>query len=344
MAKPIRDELEETRQALQEYDCTIRWEESRPDMFIVFAFCSDATEFARAKMVLEPLVQGRVMLDEDGAALWNDYFDLPNSVKHLDKLNGSDKFLLRDYRNRRVLVFGNLEEAQQSLLRMLKVVQDQQFSIDVTEPGFIAGLLNGGFEELENDGIGANKLSLDFVSRSLNVRGKIDITHTINQKLDEFQKATVEDGNCCGICSLAVIDPVTLRCAHTYCKRCLVLYIKSMIGPGFAPLRCLATCEDGKKCSVDIPHRILQTLLSEQEQTDLFEMSFLHFINLNRQEYQVCPSLPCQTVYRVGCHGTIVRCPGCVTWICAHCQVELHEGLTCDEYMVITGRSENGGA
>ncbi|KAF5314208.1 hypothetical protein D9758_017837 [Tetrapyrgos nigripes] len=174
MGQPIRGELEQSREVLQEHDCTVRWEE-RPDAFIVFMFCLDAAKFARAMKTLEPVVRGKVMLDkEDKGPLWDDYFDHPSSTKFLDKLNGTDKFLLRDFRTRRVLVFGDLEKARQSVFSILDKVHDLQFSVDVEERGRIAGLLNGGLEELENIGFGANKLSFDFVTRTLVVRGKID--------------------------------------------------------------------------------------------------------------------------------------------------------------------------
>jgi len=329
----IEKELSELKTNVED-GCTIYWE-SRPSAFNVFLYSLNPMIFERTKRALVPLVHGKEILDDEGKPLWDSYFDHPNSTKHLEKLNGEDKVLILDFRVRRVLALGDLESARQSLFKIIKSAGEQQFTIDISEDGLIAGLLNGGFQDLDRAGIGSHKISLDPVARSLLVRGKIDLSDTVNQKLDEFRMSPVDDETACKFCSLSATHPIVLLCSHKYCRECLLRYFRSMINPNFNVLRCLAVREDGSRCDDEIPFHVIQDTLSEEEQNDLFEFSFLRFIHSNPEQYRMCPVLGCEAVYGVGRPGTTLRCPACMTWICAHCHVELHEGLNCDEYSTI---------
>ncbi|THU99105.1 hypothetical protein K435DRAFT_508318 [Dendrothele bispora CBS 962.96] len=330
-AVPIQTELNELKTCLEQDGCIIQCESSEDEFHVILCCPPDPRVFVRAKSKLAPLMQGKILLNDVGEPLWDDYFDHPSSTKHLEKLNDKNKFILRDFWNHYVLVLGDLESARQSLLKLLKSVGEQQFTIDVSEDGFLAGLLNGGLRELENTGIGPNKVELDLHRKSLLVRGPIDLSLTIDQKVNEFRQTTVNDETACTICSLSATDPITLQCAHKYCKQCLLLYFRSMISPKFRLLRCLGVHGDDSSCDLDIPFHILQSLLSEEEQGSLFEYSFLQFIHSNTEQYRLCPS-SCPMVYRVGRPGTVLYCSICAMWICTHCHVELHEGLSCAEY------------
>ncbi|KAJ4473864.1 hypothetical protein J3R30DRAFT_3512205 [Lentinula aciculospora] len=320
--------------------------------------------FAEARRDFDVLMKGEIVLNDDddntGRALWDDYFDLPSGTKQLDQLNTRHTgsfFIERDFRNRHVLVFGNKERrtlAKDVLQKLLAKVQNCVLTVGVSDSS-MGCMIRAGYA---NERDVSDKLRFDFVSRVITIRGGADEREKEWAKISKFieesdtsSSPTIVDQGSCRLClseSSIAVERSSLGCEHKFCKRCLALWFKSTINPNFTPITCIAAVnvdnavnggeevETNPRCSAPIPYSLIRKILSDEEQSDLLEHSFLSHIWTHPDEFKLCPTYNCVMAYRVGSPGSLIHCPECKKWICGSCHVEVHEGLTCSQYIDLT--------
>ncbi|KAF9071339.1 hypothetical protein BDP27DRAFT_1446405 [Rhodocollybia butyracea] len=334
----IRSDLDSLRAHYATHVPGIKLQESDNSVgdVVLRIYGSEQVAFHKARRDLDLLVRGETILDGNDRPLWDEYFDLPSSSRQIDQMNENNAgsfFLERDFRRRHVLIFGNQEGralGKKSLHQLLEKVQKFIVTFEVPDADMGNMLRAGKYSA-------SDKVYFHFPSRTLTLRGNPEdrdkTWKTISQP-DSFAlppSPTTEES--CMLCLSTPSDLISLDCCHAFCKECLCLWIKSLNGPKFSPLRCIATVNSSmERCSATIPYKLVKQILSEEEENDLLEMSFLTYIWTHEQEYKLCPTYDCTMVYTAGDPGTAIRCPACRTWICTSCQVELHEGLTCSEY------------
>jgi len=193
-----------------------------------------------------------------------------------------------------------------------------------------------------HESMGAEKILLDVVARTLTVRGNSDEVNTVRRLVAAMQRSSpmlaMLHGTeaICPVCFCEATDPIELTCRHIYCTSCLRHLLRSAVGPGFSLLQCIAegqTAESRKtSCAKDIPYSIIRRLLSSVEENQLLEASFLSYIHARPKEFHYCPTPDCRVAYRPTKEGTTLQCSSCLTRICGACHVEFHEGLTCAEH------------
>lgn len=125
---------------------------------------------------------------------------------------------------------------------------------------------------------------------------------------------------------------MSLPCGHTYDTACLQLLAQSSCTDSFHPVVCIANLPEAKTCTAPLSLQVIRDLLHPEEESRLVEASLRAHLNAHPEEYHYCPTADCPTIYRPARAGTVIRCPSCVATICAHCHVEYHEGLSCEEY------------
>ncbi|KAF5388660.1 hypothetical protein D9757_004779 [Collybiopsis confluens] len=314
---------------------------------------SDAIPFLKARKELNVLISGETILDDEGRPLWDDYFDLPSSNKKLEEINkgrtGSNIFFIeRDFRSRNVLVFGNESgrgKGKEVIRDLLALVQKSVFVAGVSDGG-MGAMIRAGYH-LE----ASNRLHFDFASRTMIVRGKVDDFERPWAMISKFESEAVLpcSEQACGLCfSDTAVEPILLSCQHMFCKGCVELWFKSLIGPNFVPFKCIAAIDsttdsttdehaEPTRCDAPISLALIHAILSGEEEleNDVLEHSFLAYVWAHPEQYRVCPSQNCCMVYRVDEPGTILHCPGCKKSICSSCHVDIHEGLSCSQYMAL---------
>ncbi|KAJ3929758.1 MAG: hypothetical protein NXY57DRAFT_384832 [Lentinula lateritia] len=324
------------------------------DDFELRIYGSDPILFAKARLEFDQLMGGEIILDDDNKPLWDDYFDLPSSTKQIDLLNtrnASSFFIERDFRNRHVLAFGSKERrprAKDLLHKFLAKVQSCVLTMGVSD-ACMGHMIRAGYT---NETALSDKLHFEFSSKTITIRGSVDEREKEWATISKFTREndaspTVVDEQSCRLCLSIVVEPVLLGCEHKFCQPCLSLWFKSLINPNFTQMACIAAIDldnsnDGEaetpRCSAPIPYSVIRKVLSNQEENDLLEHSFLSHVWERSEEYKLCPTRDCTMVYRVGSPGTLIHCPACRKWICSSCHVELHEGLSCSQYIGLTRR------
>ncbi|KAJ3811381.1 hypothetical protein EV368DRAFT_43881 [Lentinula lateritia] len=201
-----------------------------------------------------------------------------------------------------------------------------------------------------NEAALSDKLHFDYQSRTITIRGSVDEREKEWATISKFTRESdaspmVVNEQSCRLCLSIVAEPVLLGCEHKFCQSCLGLWFRSLVNPNFIHMTCIAAIDldkgnDGEaetpRCSAPIPYSLIRKVLSNQEENDLLEHSFVSHIWQRSEDYKLCPTHDCTTVYRVGSPGTLIHCPRCEKWICSSCHVELHEGLSCSQYVGLT--------
>ncbi|KAI9064073.1 hypothetical protein FKP32DRAFT_1625776 [Trametes sanguinea] len=350
----LRGNLEALRGALQSFKLRFHDKDEQgraAERVCVRAYGSDAKALMRLKTELESIMRGHVVHDADGEVLWHEYFATTSGRAFLDAVSSTTQTFIRpDGRTRTVHVFGTQvgrAAAMASLLEQADQLEAEQHIIDLDEEMF-RRMLHGGFSTLQSS-LGET-IFLDVVKRRLIVRGDdLDVrgarSAVVQLRTEEpMQTAVTSPADTpCPICFCDVEDPLMLSCGHVYCRPCLQHYLGSLAqataGGGSTTATCLAkgtvetaASDVGGDCKCAVPLEIVRSLLSPGEEERLLETTFLSHIHSRPQQFKYCPTADCQTVYRAAKEGTLLRCPSCLTRICAFCHVEAHEGLTCAEY------------
>ncbi|KAK0457701.1 uncharacterized protein EV420DRAFT_474129 [Desarmillaria tabescens] len=346
---PIQTEVESLR---DEYKtCQILAQDGDDGTVVLRLFSPNQEEYTQARKCLDMMVLGEPLLVE-GKALWDPYFDLASCQKQLSRLNKKHGVHIGlDFLNRIVRVCGPKErrlEAKQNILNLLELVHSQQFCVPLPQRS-LHGLLNGGLEQLY-DAIGATKVDMDLIDRTLLVRGSKEN----KQKAEEILQTLISspegnDHSQCGLCCAPPVNPVTLPCGHLYCRSCMHTLIRSVISPKFSGLKCVAKVHsddddsDVSECSAFIPHQKFMQILPKEEQDNLLESSFLAYLHERPDKFFYCPTPHCASVYPAQnpIPGAMLRCPTCSAWICPSCRVTFHEGLTCEQYKAVLTHRES---
>ena len=287
-------------------------------------------EFIKANAELCTLLQGETARTDDGKVIWDDYFEMPSSVKALQHfLKTQANSIIPDEQTRRIRLFGSKAEqkrAMEPLLKLLSKVQSQRHEVIVPR-GSMHSLIER-FETIQKE-IGVNKITFDVLSAKIIVRGTKECSD-VQHLMDSLNSRTVYKPGCCEICHHQPDDPKILVCLHVYCTTCLRMALRSA---SHGPLQCIAVTnslsnDDPRQCVGYIPY--IDGILPSPERDRLLLSSFLAHVR-DRQDLFVCPSVDCKAVHRTGRQGLNLQCSRCGTEICSFCQTLAHIGLSCED-------------
>ncbi|KAI0328697.1 hypothetical protein GY45DRAFT_1306280 [Cubamyces sp. BRFM 1775] len=346
----IRPEIERLSDGQQ--TCKLRFHDrdehgEAVERVCIRAYGPDARALSRLKTELEGVLKGEVVRDDGGQVVWHESFPQPSGKAFLDALaTDTQTFVRCDDRTRTIHLFGNASGRATARTRIVDKAQElsaNEHTIELDDAAF-RRMLHGGLQRLQA-AFAENKFHLNVVRRELVVRGEPSDVRAVRAALLRPQSEQVAigfsiDDILCPVCFCDVSDPLPLACGHTYCSDCLKHYLLSMAratgGAASAAATCLAeiTSDDAETtpCGKGLPLSIIRALLSPEEEERLLEATFLSYIHSRPQDFKYCPTADCQTIYRAGPENTLLRCPSCLTRICASCHVESHEGLSCAEY------------
>ncbi|KAJ3538049.1 hypothetical protein NM688_g6575 [Phlebia brevispora] len=307
--------------------CRIRYYENNAsgvpqDPVCVRMYGPEPKSLGKLKAKMDKIVTGDLLLDDSGARVWDAYFGTAEGVFFLKHLSQSSQtFLQSDSRLRCFRLFGSPEHTKTARGRVLQKLTDIANSRHIMplDNMKLRMLVTGGLIKLAKL-IGRDNLALDVRRRTLTTL--------------QAEKGVALQGTC-PVCFCDVADAISMPCGHAYCKLCLQHYLRSPPSTNFEGAKCIALLEEGDTgqcCMRAIPLATLQDLLTPGEEDALLQASFFSYVHSRPEEFYYCPTADCQTVYRGGPDGTVLRCPTCFVRICAACHVEFHEGLDCAMY------------
>ncbi|KII85884.1 hypothetical protein PLICRDRAFT_300134 [Plicaturopsis crispa FD-325 SS-3] len=314
------------------------------DTVCVRVYGTDPKSLGRAKVELEALFRGN-LLASGGIDVWDEYFGTPEGQSFLQAINtGSQFFVKRDLRTRSLRAFGgHPSDTTQALNLVLAKLQELQSSRHIIPlpPGVLPALLKGGLKSLQDE-IGTDAVLLDVVARQLTVRGDSDgidrVRRTVSMLASSYDPTTIIAVDAlCPVCFCEVTEPLRLHCGHLYCRSCLQHLLQSAAGPNFSVLKCVAEVQNDHDntpaaCKTKVPYNIIRDLLAPPDEKRLVEASFLAHVHTRPEEFCYCPTPDCQVIYRPRSSGTVLQCPACLVRICGACNVEFHEGLSCEAH------------
>ncbi|KAI0352374.1 hypothetical protein OH77DRAFT_1460501 [Trametes cingulata] len=346
----LRPALDALRDALE--TCKLRYYDKGEDgealeRVCLRAFGPDAKALGRLKKELEGMLKGELVRDDEGQVLWHERFVAPAGRRFLESLVTDARLYIQcDHRRRAIHLFGSQDgraAARARILAKAKELEGEEHIIELDEQTF-RRMLHGGFKQLQAT-LGEG-FFLDVVGRRLIVRGEDADFRAARGMVSREPSSnatmarTSTDDTPCPVCFCDVSEPVTLPCGHAYCHSCLAHYLgslaRSTAGVGASAALCLASTAgaDGTAagCQRGIPLDTIRALLSPGDEERLLDATFLSYIHSRPQEFKYCLTADCQTIYRAGKEDTVLRCPSCLARVCASCNVESHEGLSCAEY------------
>jgi hypothetical protein len=304
---------------------------------------SDPKLLGRLKVGVEQVLSGQP-LRRDGKDVWDPYFETEEGAEFVKQLNSQSTIFVKcDTRTRTLCLYGDRGHAERLIIQHLDQITAGRHVLPLRKEN-IRGLLTGGLKTL-TDEIGTDKVVLDVVALTLTIRGDdedVRKAHRAVAAMDESSQTQfgADLEGLCPVCFCDPSDPVGLSCGHPYCSMCLKHLLRSRSqASAFSLVKCVAEIENGQNSSCDayIPYSTIRDLLSPAEEAMLFEASFLSHVHSRPKEFRYCPTPNCQVLYRhiddENDGGTVLQCPSCLSRICAHCDVEFHEGLTCGEHM-----------
>ncbi|KAJ7634131.1 hypothetical protein DFH06DRAFT_679245 [Mycena polygramma] len=310
----IRDDLERLSTDLATVSCY-----DQPPYVHIYGRQTKATAVALTRKSVQDLIFGFEL------ASWDPYFDTSSSEEALKRINEDTSFHIRCDRRRRVLrIWGNRENAQKQVTRLLKNIQAKRHSLRV-EDGLMPALIHSGLQSLRDE-FGASKILLDIRSQTITVLG--DFKTQVESRLNALAPRSRGAGSCC-LCFSDALEPVEVPCTHVYCAACLELLLRPVPGLDYTPPTCVAEVE-GAQCLAPIPLPLIVSRLADPDRTQLLESSLLSFVR-SQPDFRFCPS-GCAVIYRPGIEGTVFTCPDCHWDLCASCAVPVHTGMTCAEY------------
>ncbi|KAG6877559.1 hypothetical protein C0993_006056 [Termitomyces sp. T159_Od127] len=221
---------------------------------------------------------------------------------------------------------------RQRILDKITELQTQQIRTVPLDGWLLGHFMQTNLAQLQKQ-FGYENISLDFYRRQLIVRGgdnvyqaARDVVQRVRQK--QLHPARRRSVAICPVCFDEVTNPITLPCAHSWCRECLTHYLSSSIDNKYFPLTCLG---NNAKCREHIPLPTARKLLTIPEFDAVVDAAFSAYIQARGDEFHYCPTPDCPQIYRRAPRDTVLQCPSCLLRICPSCHVEAHDGFACPD-------------
>ncbi|PVF96338.1 hypothetical protein CPB86DRAFT_709340 [Serendipita vermifera] len=317
--------------------CKLRvYEEENNPSVCIRAYSADAKRLATLKILLSNLLAGEVVKSQDGSLVWDNVFlhtDIQEAVKQLATKKRC--WVRFDINYKKVLIFGNRRNRRalvQAIILHLEAIRKQKHTIQLDSKK-LRRLVTGHLRALE-ERLGSQRVQLDLRHRQLLLEGSADILAQVERELSTNEgPGTAASGSQCTICLDQLKDPILLECKHSYCSECLANYLQSESTRRLPDCVCFFRTGT-QSCQTPVHHTVIKKLLKSEDYEKLYRNAFLNYVYTHPKELIHCPTQDCPTIYRPIPDQGILRCPSCLIKICAVCNVEYHDDLTCEAYQL----------
>lgn len=330
-------------------ECKLRYYETDEtgracDSVCIRVFSTESKALGKVKAILDGFMRGELYKTAESGG-WDGYFNSPEAQFFLRNLSQRTKGYVRcDARSRTLHLFGTTaarELLKEALGRKLSELAERRHIIHLDRTQ-LRSLIGGGYKALASL-VEEKSLLLNVVKRTLTVTGDKENVRKVREAIalgtttghSAEEAPTMAFDSDCPVCFCDPTEPILLPCGHRYCQVCLQHLLRAACSANSSMVTCVMDIEgsDGiEACGTRVPIPVIRNLLEPTEEEDLFKATFLAHIHSRPEEFHYCPSPDCQIIYKQGVEGTVLRCPSCITRICASCHVEFHDGQSCEEY------------
>ncbi|KAF5318558.1 hypothetical protein D9619_010835 [Psilocybe cf. subviscida] len=299
----------------------------------------DMTVLGRMKSDLDKITRGEILI-QNSKIVWDRFFNFPPGALFLENLQQELCGLRidRHFSARTIRLFGASyvrNVARDRILTKVAQLSAQRSHLIPLSPRVISALIREKFGELKQRlGFASETIFFDLWHKQMKVRADDQIIRIVSDFIDDVRKEVEElsdvisPANACPICLSEPSSPVNLPCGHSACKSCIQSYLLAATELKSFPLKCLG--DDGK-CKQLVPLSIGKSFLNAGDNHALLTAAFTSHIERHPEEFHYCPTPDCPQIYRTASSGCFIQCPSCLVKICAGCNKDAHEGLTCKE-------------
>ncbi|KAF9554429.1 hypothetical protein CPC08DRAFT_174670 [Agrocybe pediades] len=312
---------------------------ARGDVFVQ-VLGQDKKAIGTLKVRVERMVAGEKL---DSATCWHSSFMSVEGRRFLNRIYEDKKVSIRhDFKSKSLRAYGEprrIEEARGIVQQEVERLSQNEITRDIFGRGSVGFFVREGLGKL-TELLGEGNVKLDLASRpcKITVKGGEEAKHHLQRLLEESRaKAAFHEGaglpnfgvtETCPICMDEVSNPEELACGHTYCSGCLKLFLTSAADGKKFPIACIA---NDASCNVPLSIPFIRRFLPVQAFQGLVEAAFLLHLDQHAQELKYCTTPDCKQIYRHRTDVAVLKCPSCFSTICAACDEDAHEGMTCAE-------------
>ncbi|KAF4611182.1 hypothetical protein D9613_007285 [Agrocybe pediades] len=312
---------------------------ARGDVFVQ-VLGQDKKAIGTLKVRVERMVAGEKL---DSATCWHSSFMSVEGRRFLNRIYEQKKVSIRhDFKSKSLRAYGEprrIEEARGMVQQEVERLSQNEITRDIFGRGSVGFFVREGLGKL-TELLGDGNVKLDLASRpcKITVKGGEEAKHHLQRLLEESRaKAAFHEGaglpnfgvtETCPICMDEVSNPEELACGHTYCSGCLKLFLTSAADGKKFPIVCIA---NDASCNVPLSIPFIRRFLPVQAFQGLVEAAFLLHLDQHAQELKYCTTPDCKQIYRHRTDVAVLKCPSCFSTICAACDEDAHEDMTCAE-------------
>ncbi|VDC07387.1 unnamed protein product [Peniophora sp. CBMAI 1063] len=333
----IGEEIKNLREATWRFrrGCNIRIfdRDAWQDKVTIEISAEDSKSLQEIRARLVDIAQGRIIMDGN-VPLWDRFFSTSFGTEWMNTIRKANPTVLIIIR--KLQAFIRVIGAPEKRSGVIATIREHVASLrgqpvhTVPLPGSHFGLFMHPALLAARERHGTDNLWLDIQHRQLCVRGDETMYKDVQSAVHTAMKAHPRHlpRDRCPVCFDIPTSPVVLSCGDTYCTDCLASYLAAGTETRQFPLVCFGA--DGK-CKEPIPLVVARDVLRPAQWEQLIAAAFNAHIAARPDEFRFCPTPDCQQVYRPGAKDSVYSCPACLVRICPYCDVEYHEGITCDD-------------
>ncbi|KAF9558349.1 hypothetical protein CPC08DRAFT_819377 [Agrocybe pediades] len=311
---------------------------ARGDVFVQ-VLGQDKKAIGALKVRVERMVAGEKL----DATCWHSSFMSGEGRRFLNRIFEEKRVVIRhDFKSKSLRAYGEprmIEEVRRMVQEEVERLSQSEITRDIFGRGIVGFFVREGLGKL-TELLGEGNVNLDLTSRpcKITVKGGDEAKHHLQRLIDEsraktsyLEEASLSDSSAteaCPICMDEVSNAEELGCGHTYCSGCLKLFLTSAADGKKFPITCIA---NDSSCNVPLSIPFIKRFLPMHAFQGLVEAVFLLYLDQHAQEFKYCTTPDCKQIYRHTTDAAILKCPSCFSTICAACDREAHEGISCEE-------------
>lgn len=305
-------------------------EEPWKELVILRIYGDDARCVAQAKVALEHILEGDLVMNGDSVA-WHGFFAKPEGIHYLEQVQQENQaYIYRDARKCQLRLFGSAEskeKLQDTILRRICTLSNTIYIIPIEAR--LRGSIHAIFHRIVA-AIGTEKANLadSEVSTAITISGSKEDYEIALAMLD----GRLATAKACAVCWTEPVRPIRTTCGHVYCSDCFENQCAAASTESSIPIRCQG---DACTCQRIFTNEELKSALPSTLYETLLQTSLSIFIRTKPEKYQYCCTPDCEHVYRTSTTGLVITCASCLALVCTSCQVVAHDGLSCAQYQRI---------
>ena len=256
------------------------------------------------------------------------------SPRLLEQVTLVGAFLKPDPRQQTIKLYGP-NEAVAAALELVEA-ELERFAATaqtVSIPPFAARFfIREGVDQLKAllDG---DTITYNAASRQVTVKGGEVARRTVQRLIEQAVNwvapaSGATDDVVCNICFDTPTAPRTMLCGHAYCTGCLRHLFSSVSDGSSLPVRCMG---DEAKCASHFPIALIREFVAPAAFDDLLTLAFATHTDRHPEAFRPCATPDCNQLYRPQTTQQKLNCPSCCTIICAKCNEDWHDGMSCEQ-------------